>query len=86
MKYKQAYEKHQLCQQIRLFEKIDEIVKPLVRLIFKKIPSYVLFKSFIVMLGVPCGIYKSSYSISNISQLNSPPPSFSFIPLLPFLK
>jgi hypothetical protein len=26
-----------------------------------------------------CGIYKSSYNLSNISYLNSPPPSFSFI-------
>jgi hypothetical protein len=28
---------------------------------------------------VYCGIYKSSYNISNISYLNSSPPSFSFI-------
>jgi hypothetical protein len=40
----------------------------------------------IVVLGVHCGIYKSSYYISNISQLNSYPPSFSFIPLPPFLE
>jgi hypothetical protein len=31
-------------------------------------------------LGVHCGIYKYSYNISNISYLNSPPPSFSLIP------
>jgi hypothetical protein len=38
--------------------------------------------------GVHCGIYESSYSLSNISYLNSPPPSFSFIlyPASPFLK
>jgi hypothetical protein len=30
-------------------------------------------------MGVHCGLYKSSYNISNISYLNSPPPSFSFI-------
>jgi hypothetical protein len=32
--------------------------------------------------GVRCGIYKSSYNISNISYLTSPPPSFSFITIL----
>jgi hypothetical protein len=31
-------------------------------------------------VGVHCGIYKSSYNISNISYLNSPSPPFSFIP------
>jgi hypothetical protein len=41
-----------------------------------------IFKT-IVVLVVHCDIYKSSY---NISQLNSPPPPFSFIPLLPFLE
>jgi hypothetical protein len=43
---------------------------------------FVLFKKilfFIAVLGVHCGMYKSSYDISNISCLNSPPPSFSFI-------
>jgi hypothetical protein len=30
-------------------------------------------------MGVYCGIYKSSYIISNISYLNSPPPPFSYI-------
>jgi hypothetical protein len=36
--------------------------------------------------GVHCGSYKSSYNISNISYLNSPPPPFSFIPLPPLLE
>jgi hypothetical protein len=46
-------------------------------------------KSFLLLcwVGVHCGIYKSSYNISNISYLNSPSPPFSFIsPLPPFLK
>jgi hypothetical protein len=38
---------------------------------------------FIVVLGVHCSIYKSSYGISNVSYLNSPLPSFSFIPSSP---
>jgi hypothetical protein len=33
----------------------------------------------IVLLGIHCGIYKSSYNVSNISYLNSPPPLLSFI-------
>jgi hypothetical protein len=41
-----------------------------------------LFKQlfFIIVLGVHCGLFKSSYDTSNIPYLNSPPPSFSFIP------
>jgi hypothetical protein len=31
------------------------------------------------LVGVLCGIHKSSYNISNVSYLNSPPPPFSFI-------
>lgn len=42
------------------------------------------------MLGIQCGIYRRSYNTSNISYVNSPPPSFFFIPLPPtyqlFLK
>jgi hypothetical protein len=38
------------------------------------------FYYIIVVMGVHCDIYKSSY---NISWLNSPPPSFSFILLPP---
>jgi hypothetical protein len=34
-------------------------------------------------MSVHCGIYKSSYYISNIIYLNSPPPPFSFILLSP---
>jgi hypothetical protein len=30
-------------------------------------------------VGAHCGIYKSSYNISDISYLNSPPPLLSFI-------
>jgi hypothetical protein len=39
--------------------------------------SLFLFFITITVLGVHCDIYRSSY---NISQLNSPPPSFPFIP------
>jgi hypothetical protein len=44
-----------------------------------------LFCFFILCAGwgVHCGICKSSYSISNISYFNSPPPPFSFIPSFP---
>jgi hypothetical protein len=38
---------------------------------------------FLCWVGVHCGIYKTSYNVSNISHLNSPPPPFSFYPLLP---
>jgi hypothetical protein len=38
---------------------------------------YFLFVS-IVVSWVHCGIYKSSYTISNISYFNSSPPSFPF--------
>jgi hypothetical protein len=40
--------------------------------------KFILFITIIIIivLGVQCDIYKNSY---NISQLNSPPPSFSFI-------
>jgi hypothetical protein len=41
---------------------------------------------FFIVLGVHCGIYKSSYNKSNISYLNSPPPSFSFTLFPPFLQ
>jgi hypothetical protein len=43
---------------------------------------YFLLFLLLYWMGVHCGIYKSSYHISNISYLHSPPPSFSFI--LPF--
>jgi hypothetical protein len=48
--------------------------------------SYFLF--FLLLLcwvEIHCGIYKSSYNISNISFLNSPPPPFSFISPHPIL-
>jgi hypothetical protein len=35
------------------------------------------------LVGVHCGIYKSSYNLSNISYLNSLPPPLSFIPPSP---
>jgi hypothetical protein len=38
---------------------------------------FCLFYYIIVVQGVHCDIYRSSY---NILYLNSPPPSFSFIP------
>jgi hypothetical protein len=39
--------------------------------------------SFLLLcwVGVYWSIYKSSYNVSNISYLNSPPQMFSFIPL-----
>jgi hypothetical protein len=46
----------------------------------------IFLKCIVVLLivGVQCGIYKSSYNISNISYLHSLPPPFFFIfpPLL----
>jgi hypothetical protein len=44
--------------------------------------AYNLVFLIVVLGGVHCVIYKCSYTISNISFLNSSPPSFSFIPLL----
>jgi hypothetical protein len=43
------------------------------------------FFSFLLLywVGTQCGIYKSSYNISNVSYLNSPTPWFSFISPLP---
>jgi hypothetical protein len=38
--------------------------------------------SSVVMLRVHCGIYNSSYNVSNISYLNLAPPPLSFISLL----
>jgi hypothetical protein len=38
------------------------------------IKEFTLIFFFIDVLGVHCGIYQSSYNISNISHLNSPPP------------
>jgi hypothetical protein len=41
---------------------------------------YFIYLFFIiVVLGVHCGIYKSSYNAPNMSYLNSSPQSFSFI-------
>jgi hypothetical protein len=52
------------------------------REIYKLILFYnSLIKYFIFVLGLHCDIYQSSYNISNTSNLNSPPPSFSFISL-----
>jgi hypothetical protein len=42
------------------------------------------FIFIIAVLGVHCDIYKSSNSISNMSYLNSPPPTCSFIPPPPY--
>jgi hypothetical protein len=38
-----------------------------------------LFSFSVVLGGVHCGIYKSSYNVSNISYLNSSPQPLSFI-------
>jgi hypothetical protein len=53
--------------------------------LFLKYFNYIAFLFFLIfiVLGVHCGVYKSSYNMSNISYWNSPPPSFSFIPLPP---
>jgi hypothetical protein len=40
-----------------------------------------IYLFFIIVLGVHCGINKSSYNVSNISYLNSPPPPLS-LPLV----
>jgi hypothetical protein len=40
----------------------------------------------IIVLEVHCDIYKSSYNISNISYMISPPPPFSFISSPLFLE
>jgi hypothetical protein len=50
--------------------------------------SFLKFYLIIFLIVVPwvhCGIYKSSYSTSDISYLNLPPPPFSFIPPPSFL-
>jgi hypothetical protein len=44
---------------------------------------FIFLKFCYCCAGVHCGIYKSSYNISNISKWNSPPPPFSFIPSAP---
>jgi hypothetical protein len=43
------------------------------------------FKIFLLLcwVGIHCGIYKSSYNVSNILYLNSPLPPLSFIPSSP---
>jgi hypothetical protein len=46
------------------------------------LPSFLSF--FLIVLGVHCGIYKSSFSISNISYLNSSPPSCKLLFLVAF--
>jgi apolipoprotein N-acyltransferase len=46
--------------------------------------AFFFFFFLLCWVGVHCGIYKSSDNISNISYLNSHPPSFSFILPLPF--
>jgi hypothetical protein len=55
------------------------------RLLLKKVFHYklIFFSFLIIVLGIHCDIYKSSH---NLSYLNSPPPSFSFISFLPFLE
>jgi hypothetical protein len=42
-----------------------------------------IFFSLLCWVRVHCGIYKSSYTISNTSYLNSLPPLFSFITSYP---
>jgi hypothetical protein len=61
-----SYAKHLVCD-IIILEDMVQIVS-----LFKY-----FFNVFIIVLGVHCDIYKSSY---NIPSLNSPPPPFSFIP------
>jgi hypothetical protein len=47
---------------------------------------FFLFPSLLWCMGVHCGIYTGSYNVSNISNMNSPPPLFSFISPSWFLK
>jgi hypothetical protein len=44
---------------------------------------FIDFFKLLCWVGVHCGIYRSSYKISNIAYLNSPPLPLSFIPSLP---
>jgi hypothetical protein len=47
--------------------------------------KYVVWEYFLLCwVGVHCGIYKSSYNVSNISYLNWLAPPFSFIPPWPY--
>jgi hypothetical protein len=43
----------------------------------------IIFHLLLCWVGLHCGIYKSSYDVSNISHLNSPPPLLPFIPTSP---
>jgi hypothetical protein len=45
--------------------------------------QFLYFVFIFVVLGIYCDIYEISY---NVSQLNSPLPSFPFIPLPTFLE
>jgi hypothetical protein len=45
---------------------------------------FYIFYFLIVVLGLECGIHRSSYNISNLSFLISPLPLFPVITLLPF--
>jgi hypothetical protein len=47
---------------------------------------FVFFSFFYCSVVVHCDIYKSSYNVSNISYLNLPPTSCSFILCPPFLE
>jgi hypothetical protein len=58
----------------------------LIFLYFKYFSKTLIILWFFLLLcwvGIHCGIYKSSYNISNLSYLNSPCPPFSFISLSP---
>jgi hypothetical protein len=53
-----------------------------VQMLYKGRLSGVMKSSFLLFcsIGVHCGIYKSFYTLSNISYMNSPPPPLFFLP------
>jgi hypothetical protein len=70
------------------FNLFPELLYSLYVILFLVFIYIFLFGFFLFLLlcwvGVHCGIHKSCYNISNISYLNSPPPSFSFISPPPY--
>jgi hypothetical protein len=67
---------------VRFLKQLKQEVKSIILTAKYWFASFIDFELlYCCCTGVHCDIYKSSY---NISQLNSPPPSFSFIPHPPF--
>jgi hypothetical protein len=68
-------------QVLLLLEPLQQPPDPLFFNFLTKLFLFLLFILFFCWVGVHCGIYKSLYNVSNISYLNSPPPSVSFTPI-----